>query len=309
MKFWKDFLEIKAENKRKRIKIKSIKGSRKEQISILRNNIDEEIYKASSKTKIEELELKKNNLLKEKLKSNKKGDIINLKNIEKYFVTGLNIEHILKNINVDIKRGEMVTILGQSGSGKSTLLNIMSGLLTPENGEVIVNGKDLFLMNEKELTNFRKETLSFVFQSYNLIPTLTVKENITVGENLRSKNDKEISMKEILETLDLVRQQKKYPYQLSGGQNQRISIGRALAKNPKILFADEPTGALDEEKGKEVLELLIKINEKFKTTIIMVTHNPNIASLCDKVINLKDGEINSVKINKTRKKVSELKWS
>ncbi len=308
MGIWKDYLEIRKENKRKRFMIKSIKSYRKDQISDWKKSLDDDINNAKTDTTKTATENEKKELIKKKNSPNKKGYIVNLKKVNKYFVTGLNIEHVLKDIDLNIQKGKVITILGQSGSGKTTLLNIISGLLTPETGSVVVNDKELMLMDETELTQFRKDTLSFVFQSYNLIPTLTVRENIKVGENLRSKHAKEIPMKEILSTLDLTYQAKKYPYQLSGGQNQRISIGRALAKNPKILFADEPTGALDEEKGREVLSMLMKINTKFKTTIIIVTHNSNIAKLGDMVIYLKDGKIHKQTYNKTRKPVSQIRW-
>ena len=221
------------------------------------------------------------------LVDNKKGNIIDIKGLEKYFCNGINCEHILHNIDLEIKEGEVVVILGASGSGKTTLLNIMSGLLEPTLGEVVVAGQDMLLISDSKKTKFRSDNVSFVFQSYNLIPTLTVVENIKVGENLRNSETDPIEINEILETLNLSPQAKKYPFQLSGGQNQRISIGRALAKNPKILFADEPTGALDEERGREALQLLLDINKKYKCTLIMVTHNPNFKKVANKVLHIK----------------------
>jgi len=229
--------------------------------------------------------------------------------LQKYFCNNINCEHILHDINVEIKKGEVVVILGASGSGKTTLLNIMSGLLDPTLGEVIVSGKDMLFLSDAKKTKFRSDNVSFVFQSYNLIPTLTVIENIKVGENLKNPETDPIPIKDILKTLKLLPQAKKYPFQLSGGQNQRISIGRALAKNPQILFADEPTGALDEERGKEALQLLLDINEKYKCTLIMVTHNPNFKKIADKVLHIKNGHIDTIIMNKKKTAVSDVDWS
>jgi len=229
--------------------------------------------------------------------------------LQKYFCNNINCEHILHDINVEIKKGEVVVILGASGSGKTTLLNIMSGLLDPTLGEVIVSGKDMLFLSDAKKTKFRSDNVSFVFQSYNLIPTLTVIENIKVGENLKNPETDPIPIKDILKTLKLLPQAKKYPFQLSGGQNQRISIGRALAKNPQILFADEPTGALDEERGKEALQLLLDINEKYKCTLIMVTHNPNFKKIADKVLHIKNRHIDTIIMNKKKTAVSDVDWS
>lgn len=242
-------------------------------------------------------------------RENTEDYIIEINNLNKYYVTGAIYEHILKNINLKIKRGEIIVILGTSGSGKTTLLNVISGLTPFNSGSVIVSGYDLFYLNESKKTKFRAENISFVFQSYNLIPTLTVIENIKVGWNLRDKSREEINLDEILELLHLKEQRNKYPFQLSGGQNQRVSIGRALAKNPNILFADEPTGALDEERGKDALKLLIEINEKFKTTLVIVTHNPNISVLADQVIKIKNGMIEEQIFNKKRKTIEDVRWA
>lgn len=301
--------KIRQENKEKRKESKRILGLNKvmikEQKIIVKNKIDAE--QDPSKKKL----LKK--AFKEKfndgIDKNKKGNIIDIKKLNKHFCNGINCEHILHDIDLEVKEGKVVVILGASGSGKSTLLNIMSGLTPPTEGDVIVNGKNLTYLSDAKRTKFREENLSFVFQSYNLIPSLTVVENIKVGSNLRAKDTEEVKIDWILETLDLTRQARKYPFQLSGGQNQRVSIGRALAKNPKILFADEPTGALDEEKGREALQMLLDINNNFGTTIIMVTHNPNFGNVADVVLHVKDGTINNIINNKTKKKAKDIDWS
>ncbi len=247
-------------------------------------NKEDDKNKKKEKKKIRKLE--RNEKFKYGFQHNTNNNIIELNKVNKYYITQSKYEHILKDIDLDIKKGTINIILGTSGSGKSTLLNIISGLIDVNSGDVVVANTNLLYLNETRKTKFRAKNVSFVFQSYNLIPTLTVKENINVGYNLRDKDNEGISVDEIIRILDLVEQKDKYPYQLSGGQNQRISIGRALAKNPKILFADEPTGALDEEKGKEALQLLIDINKKFKTTIIMVTHNPNFVNVGHKIITI-----------------------
>ncbi len=246
---------------------------------------------------------------KKYFQSNSEGHIIDIRNVRKYYVNGTNAEYILKKLNIRIKTGEIFVILGASGSGKTTLLNIISGLIDASSGDVIVQNKNLFIMNEKNKIKFRADNVSFVFQSYNLIPSLTVEENIKVGASLRPKNTEKISIKEIMKLLDLTDQKNKYPFQLSGGQNQRVSIGRALSKNPKILFADEPTGALDEERGKEALKFLVDINEKYGTTIIMVTHNPNFKWIGDTTLKIHDGEVESLTHNKKRVAPRNIKWT
>ncbi len=246
---------------------------------------------------------------KKYLQNNSKDNVIDVRNIRKYYINGTNVEYILKKISITIKHGEIYVILGASGSGKTTLLNIVSGLIDASSGDVLVQDKNLFIMNEKNKIKFRADNVSFVFQSYNLIPSLTVEENIKVGASLRSKNTEKVSVKEIMKLLKLYEQRGKYPFQLSGGQNQRVSIGRALSKNPKILFADEPTGALDEERGKEALQFLVDINEKYGTTIIMVTHNPNFKWVGDTTLKIHDGEIETLSHNKKRIKPKDIKWT
>lgn len=301
--------EIREENKIKRKESKVISNLGKDFVNAEKVSFKEKIKNEEDVEKKKELKKEFDDIFKKGLAENKKGNIIDIKGLDKYYCNGINCEHILHSIDLEIKDGEIVIILGTSGSGKTTLLNIMSGLTNPTMGDVIVAGKNMLYLSDDGRTKFRADNLSFVFQSYNLIPSLTVVENIKVGENLRSKDVEKIEMSKILETLDLEKQAKKYPFQLSGGQNQRVSIGRALAKNPRLLFADEPTGALDEEKGREALQMLLDINIKYKTTLIMVTHNPNFANIADKVLYIKDGKIDKIKINTKKKKASEIDWS
>lgn len=269
------------------------------------------------RNKLKEVDGEKKENLKKEFKekisegnfSNSKDNIIDLINVNKFYTSKESYEHILKDINITIRKGEIVIILGASGSGKTTLLNVLSGLTDATSGDVIVNNKNLFYLNETQKTKFRAENLSFVFQSYNLIPTLTVSENIKVGYNLKSKDKVGEKVSDILKILAIEEQAKKYPFQLSGGQNQRVSIGRALAKSPEILFADEPTGALDEKHGKDAIKLLIDINKKYNTTLIMVTHNPNFSKIGDKIIRVIDGEIAKIEKNEKRSdNVDSIKW-
>ncbi len=301
--------EIRAENKIKKTEAKQIENMAKTKIRFEKNVFKEKIKVETDEQKKKDLKLIYKNKFNKGIDSNTNNNIVDIKSLHKYYCNGINCEHILHDINLEIETGKVVVILGASGSGKSTLLNIMSGLTPPSDGDVIVAGKNMLYLSEAQRTKFREENLSFVFQSYNLIPSLTVTENIKVGENLRASDANEIPMDEILETLDLTSQAKKYPYQLSGGQNQRVSIGRALAKNPRLLFADEPTGALDEEKGREALQLLLDINEKYNTTLIMVTHNPNFSKVADITLHIKDGEISDIIKNKRKKRAKDIAWS
>ena len=194
----------------------------------------------------------------------------------------------LKDASFKIKKGELVVILGPSGAGKSTLLNILGGMDRATRGTFLLNNKDVTKMNEKELAEYRRYDVGFVFQFYNLIPNLTVYENIQVCENLTSKS---LNIDELLETLGMTEHKNKFPSELSGGQQQRCAIARALVKNPKILLCDEPTGALDSKTSKEILMLLEKVNKVYGTTMIIVTHNTTIKDMVHKVIKIKDGII------------------
>jgi len=232
--------------------------------------------------------------------------MIKLKDVNKIYKSG-DVETVaLKNINLEIQRGEILVILGHSGSGKSTLLNVISGLDTPSSGDIFYNNDLISNLSQKELTKFRRENLGFIFQQYNLLKNLTVFENIEVG-TLISKSP--LNIEEVLNSVSMFNQKDQYPSQLSGGQQQRVSIARSIAKNPKIMFCDEPTGALDEENGKQVLDLIQKMNEKYNTTIVIITHNVNIGLMGDRIIKINSGEIVKITENKNRVKASEIKWA
>ncbi len=228
---------------------------------------------------------------------------IEIDDIKKSYGAGENKFQVLKGISFKVNKGEMVVLLGPSGSGKSTLLNIIGGIDTLDSGRVGIDGEYIENMSEKERIAYRRKNLGYIFQSYNLIPNLTVRENIEVGEYL-SKNH--LNIDELIDVLGLKKHQDKIPNQLSGGQQQRTSIGRAIIKNPNLLLCDEPTGALDSDTSKQILELIEKVKNKYNTSIIMVTHNENIAKMADVIIRLKDGVIISNEINNNKVEASEL---
>jgi len=228
-----------------------------------------------------------------------------LKNVNKIYKTG-NVEtYALKNVSLEINDGEFIVILGHSGSGKSTLLNVTSGLDNPSSGEIRFNDEVISNYNSKELTKFRRENLAFIFQQYNLLQNLTVRENIEIGASI-GKNP--FNIDEIIEKVGLQDKKDSYPSQLSGGQQQRVSIARSVAKNPNIMFCDEPTGALDEETGKQILDVIQKMNEEFKTTTVVITHNPNIAFMADRVIKMNSGKIEEIVKNQCKKNAFEINW-
>ena len=229
-----------------------------------------------------------------------------LKNVNKIYKTGDIETYALKNISLEIKQGEFLVILGPSGSGKSTLLNVISGLDIPTSGEISYNDEIISNYDSKKLTKFRRDNLGFTFQQYNLLQNLTVKENIEIGANI-GKNP--FSIDEIMQKIGIESEKDKYPYQLSGGQQQRVSIARSIAKNPNILFCDEPTGALDEVTGKQVLDILQKMNKELKTTTVVITHNPNIALMADRVIKMNSGRIEEIVRNEFKKNAFEINWS
>ncbi len=228
-----------------------------------------------------------------------------IRNIKKSFGGGENRVEVLKGIDLNIEKGEICVLLGPSGSGKSTLLNIIGGIENADEGTVSVNGELLADMSEKALTEYRRHHLGYVFQAYNLIPNLTVRENIEVGAYL-SKNS--LGIDELMETLGIADQKNKLPNQLSGGQQQRTSIGRAIVKNPDILLCDEPTGALDYNTSKEILKLIEDVNKKYGNTVIMVTHNDAIKNMADRVFKLRDGVIRKSYVNEKKISASELDW-
>ena len=215
-----------------------------------------------------------------------------------------NDQEVLRGIDLKIDKNEFVVILGASGSGKSTLLNILSGLEKSDSGEVVYDNESISDYSEKQLTKFRKDKIGFVFQQYYLLNNLTVEQNVKVGANLA--NNKEYV--DIIKDLGLEDKLSKYPNELSGGEQQRVSIARALAKKPTVLFLDEPTGALDEETGRKILEYLLKLKDKSYFTMIMVTHNENIAELANKIIHVGSGRVTSIEENCTPKSVDEIGW-
>lgn len=230
---------------------------------------------------------------------------VEINGIKKHFGAGDNKIEVLKGIDLEIEKGEMCVLLGPSGSGKSTLLNIIGAIESADEGTITVNGEKTRLMNEKQLTRYRRKHIGYVFQMCNLIPNLTVRENIEVGAYL---SDNPLDIDELMAILGISDQADKLPSQLSGGQQQRTSIGRAIVKNPDILLCDEPTGALDYKTSKEILKLLEDVNQKYGNTVIMVTHNDAIKNMADKVFTLRDGEIRKNYINENKVSAKDLEW-
>ena len=228
---------------------------------------------------------------------------LEVKNLKKSYGSDGSYIQVLNGITTSVKQGDMCVIQGASGSGKSTLLNCIGGLDTFDSGSIKVDGKEISNLKQSGLSNYRRNNLGFIFQFYNLVPNLTVKENIQVCEYL-SKNPLKID--ELIETLGLEEHQNKFPSQLSGGQQQRCAIARALIKNPKLLLCDEPTGALDSKTSKDILVLLEGINKKYGTTMLIVTHNNAIKNMVHKVIIIKDGQINKDYENEERIPAAEL---
>lgn len=224
--------------------------------------------------------------------------LIEVKNLNKIYGSGEAEVKALKNINLNIEQGEFVAIVGQSGSGKSTLLHLIGGVDIPSSGEVIIDGKNIYKLKEKELSILRRRKLGFIFQFFNLIPVLTAQENIEMSVLLDNEKIDKKYMNELLRILGLEERKNNYPSQLSGGQQQRVSIGRALANKPSIILADEPTGNLDSKNSKEVLELLKYCAKKYNQTLILITHDINIAKSADRVITIEDGEITSDEVIK-----------
>lgn len=211
---------------------------------------------------------------------------------------------VLKDISLEIADGEFAVILGASGSGKSTLMNVLSGLEKADRGNVFVNGENLSVKNESELTKFRRENIGFVFQQYYLLPHLNVENNVKMGAGLSGNKD----YKKIIASLGLDDKMKAMPSELSGGEQQRVCIARALSKNPKILFLDEPTGALDEKTGREVLNCIMQEKEKIGFTMVMVTHNQNIAQMAETVVKMNSGKIVETFKNTKQKSAFEIGW-
>ena len=230
---------------------------------------------------------------------------LQLNQIKKSFGKGDNRIEVLKGIDLSVEKGEFCVLLGPSGSGKSTLLNILGGIDRADSGDILIGGERMADMNEKALTMYRRRHLGYIFQMYNLIPNLTVQENIEVGAYLSRHA---LDVDELLHVLGLWEHRSKLPNQLSGGQQQRTSIGRAIVKNPDILLCDEPTGALDYNTSKEILKLIETVNQKYGNTVIMVTHNDAIRLMADRVVKLRDGQIRSNTVNAAKVPAQDLEW-
>ena len=230
---------------------------------------------------------------------------LEVQGIRKSFGTGDSKVDVLKGLDLQIERGEICVLLGPSGSGKSTLLNIIGGIDAADAGIITIDGECLEDMNEKRLSLYRRKHLGYIFQMYNLIPNLTLRENIEVGAYL---SDSPLDVDELMETLGITEHQRKLPNQLSGGQQQRTAIGRAIVKNPDILLCDEPTGALDYQTSKEILKLIETVNQKYGNTIVMVTHNDAIKDMADRVVKLRDGMIRKNYKNEQKIPAASLEW-
>ena len=237
--------------------------------------------------------------------SDQERNFLEITDLKKSFGVGETKQEVLRGMNLSVARGEFCVLLGPSGSGKSTLLNIIGGIDSADSGYISIDGDKLEDLGEKRLTQYRRKHLGYVFQTYNLIGNLNVKENIEVGAYL---SDNPLNIDELLRTLGLYEHRHKLPNQLSGGQQQRVSIGRAIVKNPDILLCDEPTGALDYTTSKEILKLIEEINLKYKNTVIMVTHNEAIKGMADHIIKLRDGKVRLNEINDHKIFASELEW-
>lgn len=230
---------------------------------------------------------------------------IEVKNLSKVYQMGEVKIKAIENVSFSIEKGELVVILGPSGAGKTTILNILGGMDSPSSGSIIIDNIDISKYNRKELTKYRRYDIGFVFQFYNLVGNLTALENVELANQI-CKNPKD--SKETLKSVGLEDRINHFPAQLSGGEQQRVSIARALAKNPKILLCDEPTGALDSKTGRMIIELLQNTCHKTKTTTIIITHNAIISEIADKVIKVKNGTIESIEVNQNPKNVKEIDW-
>ena len=230
---------------------------------------------------------------------------LEISGIKKHFGEGESRVDVLKGIDAQIEKGEICILLGPSGSGKSTLLNIIGGIDNPDSGYISINGERTADMYEKALTLYRRLHLGYIFQMYNLIPNLNIKENIEVGAYL---SDNPLDVDSLLKSLGLYEHRHKLPNQLSGGQQQRTAIGRAIIKNPDILLCDEPTGALDYDTSKEILKLISDLNQQYGSTVVMVTHNDALKDMADRVIQLHDGKIRRNYCNEHKLSVEELEW-
>lgn len=230
--------------------------------------------------------------------------MIEVENVVKSYGSGESRSQVLQGISLEIEAGDFVVILGASGSGKSTFLNVISGLERPDSGKVYYDASDITALSDSELTAFRKENVGFIFQQYYLLPDMDVEKNVKMGADLADNRD----YKGMIEAVGLGEKLHKYPSELSGGEQQRVSVARALAKKPKVLFLDEPTGALDERTGRQVLDYICRLKDKYGFTIIMVTHNLNIAEMAKTVVKMNSGKISDIYQNKVQKTAYEIGW-
>ena len=230
--------------------------------------------------------------------------MIEVKNIIKSYGNGESRFQVLQGISLEIQDGDFVVILGASGSGKSTFLNVISGLERPDSGQVFYGATDITALSDNELTAFRKENVGFIFQQYYLLPDMSVDKNVKMGADLAGNKD----YKTVIEAVGLGEKLHKYPSELSGGEQQRVSVARALAKKPKVLFLDEPTGALDEQTGRQVLDYICKLKNQYGFTIVMVTHNLNIAEMAKTVIKMNSGKISDIYQNTVQRSAYEIGW-
>lgn len=230
---------------------------------------------------------------------------ISVKDEYKYFESGDSKIAANDGMTFDIEKNEYAVIVGPSGAGKTTLLNILGGMDSADEGDIIIDGKNIIDFNEKELTKYRRDDVGFIFQSYNLIPNLTAKENVEFSVEI---SEDALDPEEVLENVGLSHRKDNFPAQLSGGEQQRVAIARALAKKPKLLLCDEPTGALDFETGKKVLELLDRAKKEYGATIVVITHNQAIAQMADRVIEIRDAKVANITVNENPKSVDEISW-
>ncbi|MGV2392637.1 UNVERIFIED_CONTAM: ABC transporter ATP-binding protein [Campylobacter lari] len=285
-------------------------------LKITKDNVFEILDRTSEKKNIQVPKkvtslLKKINTKKRKKdefadEKNSPDTIIEVKNVSKYYINDNVVTRVLKNVSMDIKKGELILIYGVSGGGKSTLLNLISGLDRPTKGNIIVCDNNLPYLSDSELTIFRRKHVSFIFQNYNLLANLNAYDNVDTGSYLQKDPSKKVDIPNLFKRFEMEEEMFKFPSQMSGGQQQRVSIMRALAKNSEIIFADEPTGALDESTTKIVLKLLYEINKETGSTVVMVSHNPLMSVIADRVVHVVKGKIAKIEVNENPKHPDEI---